>query len=339
MRLLLLHHEAFSRHEASSRQHPERPDRLKAVLAGLNRSRAELVPLDAEPVDRAILGRVHPASYVDSIEAYCRSGGGYLDADTYAGVASWEAATRAAGAGIQAVEALRRESADLAFLAVRPPGHHAVADRAMGFCLFNNIAVAARHLADGGEKVAIVDFDVHHGNGTQELFYDDPNVLYLSLHEFPFYPGTGWVDEVGIGKGAGHTVNLAFPAGTGGDAYRGAFGRLIEPIVKQFDPDWVLVSAGYDAHRDDPLADGTLLAADYGDMATRIAKLVPPRRVLYFLEGGYNLTAIEDSVAATVDGAGDGAAEDPSRGTVSPGAAWRAVDLAVEALAPFWEIG
>lgn len=339
MRLLLLHHEAFSRHEASSRQHPERPDRVKAVLAGLNRSNAELILLDADPVDRAILGRVHPAAYVDSLEAYCRSGGGYLDPDTYAGVASWEAATRAAGAGIQAVEALRQERADLAFLAVRPPGHHAVADRAMGFCLFNNIAVTARHLADAGEKVAIVDFDVHHGNGTQDLFFEEPNVLYLSLHEFPFYPGTGWVDEIGIGRGAGYTVNLAFPAGTGGDAYRGAFGRLIEPVVKQFDPDWVLVSAGYDAHLDDPLADGALVAADYGHMAARIASLVPAQRVIYFLEGGYNLAAIEASVTATVDGASGDAPDEANQGSASPAAAWRAVDLATEALAPFWEIG
>lgn len=339
MELLLVHHEAFGRHEASSRQHPERPDRLRAVLAGLDDASVQLNHLVAETVDRGALLRVHPAPYVDSIEAFCRAGGGYLDPDTYAGLASWEAATRAAGAGIQAVAGLRHGAADMAFLAVRPPGHHAIASQAMGFCLFNNIAVTARHLVDAGERVAIIDFDVHHGNGTQDLFFEDPEVLYLSLHEFPFYPGTGWVDEVGTGTGAGFTVNLAFPAGTGGDAYREAFGRLIEPIVRQFEPDWILVSAGYDAHRDDPLADGTLVAADYGDMAARIAGLAPIRRVIYFLEGGYNLAAIHASVTATVDGAVGELAPAGHQGTSSPAAAWRAIDLAATALTPFWEIG
>ncbi|MDH3193017.1 MAG: histone deacetylase [Acidimicrobiia bacterium] len=339
MELLLVHHEVFGRHKASSRQHPERPDRLRAVLAGLDNASVQLNHLLAEPVDRGNLLRVHPAAYVDSIEAFCRAGGGYLDPDTYAGLASWEAARRAAGAGIQAVAGLRHGAADLAFLAVRPPGHHAIASQAMGFCLFNNVAVTARHLTDAGERVAIVDFDVHHGNGTQDLFFEDPDVLYLSLHEFPFYPGTGWVDELGAGRGTGFNVNLAFPAGTGGDAYREAFERLIEPIVRQFDPAWILVSAGYDAHRDDPLADGALVAADYGDMAARIAGLAPERRVIYFLEGGYDLAAIQASVTATVNGAVGMPVSSGDIGTVSPSAAGRAIDLAVDALSPFWEIG
>lgn len=339
VQLLVVHHDVFMRH-ASTRQHPERPERLDAVHAGLDQATADIVRLEAGPVDRQTLLRVHPLAYVEAIEAYCQAGGGLLDPDTYAVKASWEAAIRSAGAGVQAIEALRAGEGDLAFLAVRPPGHHAVAAQAMGFCLFNNIAIAARSLVDAGERVAIVDFDVHHGNGTQDLFEEDPGVLYLSLHEFPFYPGSGWVDEVGHGAGAGFTVNLPFPAGTGGDVYREAFGRIVEPIVAQFRPDWVLVSAGYDAHTRDPLADGMLETADYAFMGARIAAMVASGRVVYFLEGGYDLSAIESSVTATIDGAvGANDGGQAGGGHRSPAASWRAVDLTAAALGSFWEIG
>ena len=202
-----------------------------------------------------------------AIEQFCAKGGGNLDPDTYASEASWVAALHAAGAGPQAVDALRSGSADLAFLAVRPPGHHAIANQAMGFCLFNNVAVTAKMLTENGERVAIVDWDIHHGNGTQDLFVSDPNVLYLSIHQFPFYPGGGWLDEVGTGPGAGFTINIPVPGNTAGDVYEAAFDRVFIPALRQFKPDWILVSAGYDAHADDPLADGELVHGDYAMMA------------------------------------------------------------------------
>lgn len=336
VKLLLAHHEVFGRHE-SDRYHPERPDRLKAAIAGAEDSLAEIVRTEPAPIARELLTRVHPESYVDSIQRYCEAGGGYLDPDTYANEFSWDAALRAASAGVEAAEALVAGDVDLAFLAVRPPGHHAVASRAMGFCLFNNVAVTAQWLVDAGHKVAIIDFDIHHGNGTQDLFDADPNVLYVSPHEFPFYPGSGWLDEVGRGKGKGFTVNLPFPAHTGGDVYRAGFERIIEPIVHQFQPDWVLVSAGYDAHASDPLADGMLVESDYGFMGSRIADVSPAGRTIYFLEGGYNLAAIRASVAATMRGANGSPVTDVET-HASGDSSWRILDLVERTIAPYWQI-
>lgn len=337
MNVLLVHHDVFSHHE-SQRWHPERPERLQAVLAGLAAADPEIHPVEAEPVNREALLRVHSEAYVDSIEAYCRAGGGYLDADTYANEYSWDAAMRSAGAGMQAVTALRAGGAGMAFLAIRPPGHHAISQQSMGFCLFNNIAITAQNLVDAGERVAIVDFDVHHGNGTQDSFEHEPAVLYVSLHEFPFYPGSGWLEETGSGPGSGFTLNVPFPASTAGDAYQSAFTRLIEPVVRQFKPDWVLVSAGYDAHAKDPLANMLLVESDYGFMGSRIAAMAPAGRVVFFLEGGYDLGAIEGSVAATVNGVA-GRPITESVGHTSPAASWRAIDLAQSATSIFWEIG
>jgi len=212
---------------------------------------------------------------------------------------SWEAAKHAAGAGLEAVAALERGDGDTAFCAVRPPGHHALESRAMGFCMVNNVAVTAAYLRDRGDSVLVIDWDAHHGNGTQAIFDDDPKVFYVSMHEWPLYPGTGRIDETGSGAGVGATLNFPFPAGTTGDAYLDAIDTVVEPIAERIRPDWVLISAGFDAHRDDPLTDLGLAAGDYADLTARVLSLAPPGRVIAFLEGGYDLDALRVSVAAT----------------------------------------
>jgi acetoin utilization deacetylase AcuC-like enzyme len=289
-------------------------------------------------IDRSILELVHTRSYVDAVERFCMSGGGAIDIDTIAVAESWEAALLAAGAGIDAIDRLRQSDDETAFLAVRPPGHHALANRAMGFCLFNNVAIAAAHLAESGERVAIVDWDVHHGNGTQEIFVNDPDVLYLSAHQYPFYPGGGSVLEVGSGGAEGSVLNMPMPAGTGGDVYRAAFERVVVPVLSDFEPDWILISAGYDAQEADPLAELRLLSGDYNHMATRLAGLIPVNRLITFLEGGYNLAAITSSVAATIAGF-DGRPPKDDEFRRSPPASWEALEEVVSVASRFWELG
>ena len=282
--------------------HPEHRGRLDAALGGVHEAELDdaaewRVPDEATLDDLAL---VHDRAYIERLRQVCQDGGGQLDADTIATEGSWATALRSAGAVVGALDALRNDECDLAFAGGRPPGHHAVRDTAMGFCLFNNAAVGAAKLAAAGEKVAIVDWDVHHGNGTQDIFYDDPNVLYVSTHESPLYPGTGQLRETGSGVGAGTNVNLPFPAGTAGDTYRSAFDEVVVPLVEGFEPDWLIISAGYDAHRDDPLAGLRLTAGDYADLALRLQSLVPARRLLVVLEGGYDLQALTYSVGSTL---------------------------------------
>jgi acetoin utilization deacetylase AcuC-like enzyme len=306
-------------------------------MAGLRAIPTAIVELEAPSVDPPLLAVVHDERYVDEFRRFCQSGGGYLDPDTYAVPASWDAALHAAGAGPAAVDALVRGMADTAFVAVRPPGHHAERAQAMGFCFFNNVAVTAAYLRSLGERVAIVDWDVHHGNGTQRTFYRDPDVLYVSLHEFPFYPGTGWVTETGGGPGEGATVNIAVPSGTSSTSYLAAFSRIVIPIVSEFAPDWLLVSAGYDAHRSDPLGGLLLETIDYATMAAALASVVPPSRTIAFLEGGYDLQAMAASASATVGGtlALTGA---PALPSLISGSVARVVELAVETLSRYWEV-
>jgi acetoin utilization deacetylase AcuC-like enzyme len=252
------------------------------------------------PATHDELARVHTPAYLQAIEEFCQRGGGKLDPDTSVSSASWPAAVLAAGGGLDAIERLDRGEADAAFIAVRPPGHHATPRRAMGFCLLNNVAIAAASLAERGERVMIVDWDAHHGNGTQDAFYEDARVFYLSMHQYPLYPGTGWVDEGGGGAGTGTTVNLPLPAGATGDVYLAAVDEVVLPAAEQFRPTWLIVSAGFDAHRADPLTGLELTAGDFADLSDRIFPLAPPGRRLAMLEGGYDLEALASCAGACV---------------------------------------
>jgi acetoin utilization deacetylase AcuC-like enzyme len=299
--LLLATDPRFEAHDPG-RGHPERPARLPAVLDGIRAGLPPdaIRPLDARRATTAEIERVHASEYLDRLRRFCEMGGGPLDPDTAVSPSSWEAALYAAGSGLAAVEALERGEGDAAFCAVRPPGHHAVATRAMGFCLINNVAVTAARLRDAGARVLVVDWDAHHGNGTQDIFWADPEVMYVSMHEWPLYPGTGRLDEIGTGPGTGATVNFPLPAGATGDVYRDAIESVVAPLADAFHPDWVLVSAGYDAHRADPLTGLGLSAGDFADLTREVMALGPTRRTICFLEGGYDLDALRDSVAATV---------------------------------------
>jgi acetoin utilization deacetylase AcuC-like enzyme len=336
MSLLLVSHDLGLAHRAPP-GHPERAERLTATVSGLRGARCEIIEVDAPAVDRALLEVIHDASYVDEVRRFCAGGGGFFDPDTFAVPASWDAALHAAGAGPAAVDALERGDAGTAFVAVRPPGHHAERHQAMGFCLFNNVAVTAAYLSGKGRRVAVVDWDVHHGNGTQNSFWSSGDVLYLSLHEFPFYPGTGWVTEVGVGMGKGVTVNVPLPEGTSSEDYRAAFARVVLPIVKQFAPDWILISAGFDAHVADPLGGLRLESNDYGAMARALGQVVPPNRIIAFLEGGYDLDALATSSVATVEGllGIEHASEWPRN---VEGSAGRIVDLVVEQMEHHWDV-
>ncbi len=333
MRTLLITHDVFADHD-TGRRHPERAARLEAAVAGVRSGATAVIELEAPEVHAELLAAVHDPAYIDAVERFCRSGGGALDPDTVVVPASWEAAIRSAGAGHLAMERLRAGEAENAFLVVRPPGHHAERAKAMGFCLFNNIAVLAQELISAGERVAVVDWDVHHGNGTESTFADSPELLYISMHQHPFYPGTGAMTDVGVGAGAGFTVNFPLPAGTAGDVYRRAMGEVAGPLMAEFAPDWILVSAGYDGHADDPLADLRLLPSDYANLAGSLTPLVAESRMVFFLEGGYNLDAIQQSVAATLRGVAGRPVVEESDGFESPRIAHEVVDAVARSRQP-----
>jgi acetoin utilization deacetylase AcuC-like enzyme len=303
--------------------HPERPARTQAAWAAIEDLHlgSDLVAAPTHRATQGELTKVHAMAYLDELGTFCYEGGGDIDADTYATYDSWQIAHEAAGAGLSVVRELQGRGQGVGFVVTRPPGHHALYDRAMGFCLFNNIAIAAAELVERDERVLIVDWDVHHGNGTQQIFWNDPRVLYVSTHESPLFPGTGWPSEVGGRDAVGLTINVPLPAGATGDVVRLALDEVAVPVIEEFSPTWVLVSAGYDAHVADPLADLCLTSGDYAAFARTVAGFAPsPGRLAIFLEGGYDLAALRASIGATLSAVLDGpiAADDPSSG--GPGA-------------------
>jgi acetoin utilization deacetylase AcuC-like enzyme len=327
----------FAAHDPG-RGHPERQERLEAVHAGMAQAArdlggdtdalfASLPPRDATAAE---IARVHTPRHVERLEALAGQGGGPIDPDTAMSAGSWPAAVRAAGAGLAAVDALERATSGSAFLALRPPGHHARPEGAMGFCLLNNVAITAAALADRGARVLVVDYDAHHGNGTQEIFYDDERVAYVSFHEWPLYPGTGRLDEIGRDEGVGTTCNVPLPAGATGDLYLRGVDEIVAPLAARLSPDWVLVSCGFDAHRADPLTGLGLSAGDYGTLATRMVQLAPrPARVVVFLEGGYDLDALRDGTASSV-AALLGEAVEPVEAPTAGGPGREVVDAAAD---------
>ncbi len=295
----------FAEHRAPE-AHPERPERLDAARRGVGEARIATRIVREPPRDASDdeLARVHTEPHLRSLGRMAGKSG-YLDPDTFVAPQSVAAARRAAGGAIAMTEALLGGRAQLGVALLRPPGHHARPEAAMGFCLLNNAAVAAAHARSlGAERVAIVDWDVHHGNGTQEMFYADPSVLYVSLHQYPHYPGTGAVTETGEAAGEGFTVNVPLSSGAHDGVYAAAFERLVSPILSSFDPDLLLISAGFDAHARDPLAGMRVTEEGFAAMAAQLARALPrgaAGRIGIVLEGGYDLTALAGSFTATLE--------------------------------------
>ena len=300
--MILISSERFIEHETPN-GHPEQPARARVMSdVGRRWTGGGGTVTAPRPATRAELERVHASEYIDRIAG--TAGQRFrLDADTYTSPESYEIALDAAGAAVAAVEnAVRRHAPAFAF--VRPPGHHAERDRAMGFCLFNSIAVgAAAARAAGHDRVAVIDYDVHHGNGTQWMFYDDPSVLYVSLHQYPFYPGTGAVTDIGRGDGAGFTLNVPLEAGAGDADYDLAMRALVEPLIHAYAPQVLLLSAGYDAHVLDPLGGMRLSTAGYAALTASVQRLAAAccgGRLAAVTEGGYDLTALEECLTSTL---------------------------------------
>jgi acetoin utilization deacetylase AcuC-like enzyme len=305
---LYLFHPSSLEHDTGA--HPENAGRLRAVEAALNDAGwIGMERVEAPAATPEQLGRVHSPQHIALIEEISSQGGGMIDADTVASPGSYEAALHAAGGAAMGAERLLGGER-FAFCGLRPPGHHAEASRAMGFCLFNNAAVAAAHaLATGGaDRVLILDWDVHHGNGTEAIFADSDRVLYASIHQSPLYPGTGPADYLGDGPGEGYTVNLPVPPGSGSEEFLALVQHVVAPIARSFAPDLIVISAGFDAHRDDPLADCRVETPAYGDMAATMRKVGEElgAPVLVCLEGGYSPSALAASVLSTVEALADG---------------------------------
>ncbi len=302
--------------------HPERPGRINCLLgSGEIFTREGVIRLESSrQASREDLLRVHRSGYLDRVVATAGRDHVMLDPDTHTSKLSWETALYAAGGLLDVIDAVMEGSVQTGFAMVRPPGHHAETDRAMGFCLLNNVAIGARYLLEkhGIQRVLIVDWDVHHGNGTQRSFYDTNSVLFISTHQSPCYPGTGPAEETGHGEGTGFNVNIPLPAGCGDPEYQMVFGRVLRPIAAGFKPQFVLISAGFDAHRDDPLASMDMTESGYANLTSTLWDIAGDSangRMVAVLEGGYNLRALAGSVDAVVTTLGNGGAVPPGFAT------------------------
>jgi len=287
--------------------HPERPDRIQVLLqlaGGLSRQKFQLLPPRA--ASRTDIEHTHGADHVRLVESTSRVNRYALDGDTITCRDSFGVGLLAVGGFLNLLDSIAAKDSRNGFALVRPPGHHALRNRAMGFCLFNTMAVGAEYLKriHGAKKILIMDWDVHHGNGTQDAFYDDPSVLFISTHQFPFYPGSGAVNEVGVNAGAGFTINVPLPAGCGDAEYLQVFEQVVVPAAEKFAPEWILVSAGFDPHRRDPLGGMGVTEAGFGAMAQKLlvlAERFADGRIAFLLEGGYDLAGLRDSVAAVLE--------------------------------------
>jgi acetoin utilization deacetylase AcuC-like enzyme len=306
MRVGYVYDPIYLKHDTGN--HPENANRLAAIIGYLERTGPwqQLNFIKPRLATREEISLVHTKQYISEVETLASRGGGQLDLDTIISPDSYDVALYAAGGTIQAVDAVIDGSLDSAFALVRPPGHHASTGRGMGFCLFNNVAVAVAHILHKYklERIVIVDFDVHHGNGTQDVFYSNPGVLYVSTHQSPHYPGTGSVDQIGEGEARGTTINIPLPSGCGDEEYNQVFGQIIVPAIRCFKPKIIVVSAGYDGHWSDRLAGMHLSIAGFAQITgivKQLANELCDGRLVFSLEGGYNLTALSASVGATFE--------------------------------------
>ncbi len=298
----LVFHPDYLKHD-SGQNHPENGERLSSLLAHLEKKGLILRLKNIQPYPATVkwVEAVHDPRYIKMVEKICKNGGGMLDPDTHVGSESYQVTLLAVGGIMAAVDAVMNKKIKNAFCAIRPPGHHAERDKAMGFCIFNNVAVGARYVQKkfGLKKVLIVDWDVHHGNGTQNIFLDDSSVFYFSVHQFPYYPGSGAENETGEGEGEGYTFNMPMVAGSGDVEYIEAFQNIFYPVAYKFSPEFIFISAGFDAHEQDPLAGINLSEAGYKKMTeviTRLASECAEGRLVSVLEGGYNFRSLSVSV-------------------------------------------